>query len=295
MAELKSLPLAKITVPDNRSRLVNEDHALAIQASIVEHGLLQPIVVRRTPNGATPYTLIAGAHRLHAVTLLDEPEIECVVVAAGKVDAILMEVTENLFRNDMTVLDRAQAVLAYRSAWEEKHGHIRTGPKGDQVVSDKLSLIERPTIPDLPESPLDAIADEAERGFSEVCAERMGLSKRAIERLVRIARHLPADLRAALSPTVYADNQALLLRFATLVPAVRAKALATLEAEDGDAMAAIAILEGKGPDRRSAQQKIEERIEEAWGRATASTRRSFFERWISTDPEAKAWLREMLG
>lgn len=45
MAEYKSIPIEKIFVPE-RLRAVEEDHALAIQASIVEHGLINPITVR---------------------------------------------------------------------------------------------------------------------------------------------------------------------------------------------------------------------------------------------------------
>lgn len=71
MAEFKSIALTDIIVPE-RLRLVEEDHALAIQASIVEHGLINPITVRRTPPATKPfkpYTIVAGAHRLRAVEL----------------------------------------------------------------------------------------------------------------------------------------------------------------------------------------------------------------------------------
>jgi len=59
MAISKSISLRKIVIPE-RLRTVDEDHALAIQASIVEHGLLNPVTVRQTPNGERGYTLVAG-------------------------------------------------------------------------------------------------------------------------------------------------------------------------------------------------------------------------------------------
>ncbi len=129
MTEIKSIAIADIHVPP-RLREVEEDHARAIQASIVEHGLLNPVTVRRTPakgKGMTPYTLVAGAHRLRAVELLGETEIDAVVVAADGDEAVLIEIVENLFRNDLSVMDRAQFVATYREVWERKYGEIKRG------------------------------------------------------------------------------------------------------------------------------------------------------------------------
>ena len=113
MSISKSIPLADILVPE-RLRTVDEDHALAIQASIVEHGLLNPVTVRQTPNGKHGYTLVAGAHRYRAIELLDEKEIDAIVVKADADEAVLIEIEENLFRNDLSVMDRAVFVQTYR-------------------------------------------------------------------------------------------------------------------------------------------------------------------------------------
>ncbi|WP_237681621.1 hypothetical protein [Agrobacterium vitis] len=67
MAEFKTIPIDQIVVPE-RLRAVEEDHALAIAQSIVEHGLLNPITVRSTRAakggnytlGATPAQLPSG-------------------------------------------------------------------------------------------------------------------------------------------------------------------------------------------------------------------------------------------
>ncbi|WP_175576094.1 hypothetical protein [Pseudochrobactrum sp. B5] len=57
MATFKTLPLKDIHIGE-RARPVDEDHALAITASMAERGLINPITVRSTPamnNGKTPY------------------------------------------------------------------------------------------------------------------------------------------------------------------------------------------------------------------------------------------------
>lgn len=53
MASFKSIPLKSIHVGE-RARPVDEDHALAIAASMAERGLINPITVRstRTPRRA---------------------------------------------------------------------------------------------------------------------------------------------------------------------------------------------------------------------------------------------------
>jgi len=207
MAEIKSIAIADIHVPP-RLREVEEDHALAIQASIVEHGLLNPVTVRRTPaKRGTPYTLVAGAHRFRAIELLDDAEIDAVVVAADGDEAILIEITENLFRNDLSVLDRAQFVRTYREVWERKYGEIN--PKGGRP-KNRVNLTQ-------------LLQDEAEAGFSRHVAARLGVSKESVKRLNKIAQYLRADTREAVRGTAVADNQAQLLRLAKMEP--RKKAL----------------------------------------------------------------------
>ena len=98
MDKFKTLQISDIFVPE-RLRMVDDDHALAIQASIMQHGQFNPVTVRMTPNGERPYTLVAGAHRYRAIELMDEEghEIDVLVVKADKDEAILLEIEEKPF------------------------------------------------------------------------------------------------------------------------------------------------------------------------------------------------------
>ena len=264
MSISKSIPLADILVPE-RLRTVDEDHALAIQASIVEHGLLNPVTVRRTPNGKHGYSLVAGAHRYRAVELLDENEIDAIVVKADANEAVLIEIEENLFRNDLSVMDRAVFVQTYRDVWEKTRGEIN--PKGGRPRnSAKLAQFSN--------SPVDLIAQEAENGFSEACADRLGVSRRAIYRLNTIAQNLPREVRQAISGTSIADNQSQLLKLARLDPDKRAKAHVAIRESNGDFKAAIDLLEppAKKPDP---ELQILSRLIDSWERAKPATRKKF--------------------
>tara|TARA_R110002020_G_scaffold47651_1_gene135548 strand:- start:7323 stop:8162 length:840 start_codon:yes stop_codon:yes gene_type:complete len=264
MAVSKPIPLADILVPE-RLRAVDEDHALAIQASIVEHGLLNPVTVRQTPNGERGYTLVAGAHRLRAIELLDEQEIDAIVVKAGANEAVLIEIEENLFRNDLSVMDRAVFVQTYRDVWEKTRGEIRPG---------KNNLPNRDNLSQLGNSPVDTIAKEAASGFSEACADRLGVSPKAIMRLNRIAQNLPRELRQQISGTPIADNQSQLLKLAKLEPSKRAKAHIAIRESKGDFKAAMDLLEppAKKPDP---ELQILSRLIDSWERAKPATRKKF--------------------
>lgn len=206
MAEFRSVALADIHVPE-RLRAVEDDHALAIQASIVQHGLLNPITVRRLGGEASPFALVAGAHRLRAIELLGETEIDAVVVEADGDEAVMLEVSENLFRNELSALDRAVFVVTYREAWERKYGKI--DPKGGRPKnSAKLAEFSA--------SPVDLVQQEAASGFSRHVAEKLGLSPRAVERAQFLGQHLHPDLRRVLRGTAEAENQSLLEKLARL-------------------------------------------------------------------------------
>ncbi|WP_375651092.1 ParB/RepB/Spo0J family partition protein [Bartonella sp. OT172YNZD] len=135
MAQFQEIALDLIVVPE-RIRPVDDEHAKALAQSMAREGLMNPITVRHTPNAKEGnYTLIAGAHRLRAAELLGYSEIDAVVVQADKDNAALLEVAENLFRNELSVIDRALFVQTYRELWEKKYGEIKVG--GDRKSKGK--------------------------------------------------------------------------------------------------------------------------------------------------------------
>jgi ParB family chromosome partitioning protein len=264
MAISKSIRLSDIHVPE-RLRSIDEDHALAINTSIAEHGLINPITVRQTPNGERPYTLVAGAHRYRAFEMLEEVEIDAVVVKADADAAVLLEISENLFRNDLSVIDRAVFVETYRDVWEKTRGEIN--PKGGRPKN-------RVNFTQLSNSPVDLIAQEAEKGFAKTCADRLGVSVEAIKLLNRIAQNLPRELRQQIAGTPIADNQSQLLKLAKLEPSKRAKAHIALRESKGDFKAAMELIEppAKKPDP---EMQVLSRLIDAWERAKPATRKKF--------------------
>lgn len=271
MAEFRRIRIDQIHIPE-RLRAVEEDHALAIAQSIVEHGLLNPITVRSTPNmnkGATPYTLVAGAHRTRAEVLNDEAEIDAMVVEADQAEAQLVEITENLFRNELSVIDRAVFVQTYRDVWEQKYGKITRG--GDHKAKDQVDPLSGNRI-----NLIQILGDEAESGFSKHIADRMGLSVPSIKRLNQIAQNLSPKLRAALRGTPAADNQSVLLKLAKEGPTKQAGIAAALEKEP-DIKKVLAWAKEPAPPMSDAdkQRVVRTQLDAIWKKADGPTRQFF--------------------
>lgn len=259
MTEFKEISVSEIHIPQ-RLRMVDEDHALAISASIVEHGLFNPITVRKTPNGKAKFTLIAGAHRMRAIELCDDIKIAANIVSADKDEAVLIEITENLIRNDLSALDRACFVQTYRDVWENKYGKIQRG--GDQTVNSKVCLV-------------DTLQEEASRGFAAVCAERLGVSQSAIERANRIAQKLTPIIRKAVQGTEIADNQSALLKLAALEASDQKKVAIALNKTGGDLKQSMTLLKGNHQKEVDPQQVLFDRLVDTWSRANDETKANF--------------------
>lgn len=256
MAEFKLIPINQIVVPE-RLRTVEEEHALAIAQSVVEHGLINPITVRSTPAAkGGNWTLVAGAHRLRAFQLNDEPEIEAMVVESDKDEALMLEVVENLFRNELSVIDLAMSVQTYREVWEQKYGKIEPGRPANRC--NLLQLLED---------------ESAKGGFSQHVAERMGVSKDVVKRLNTIAQNLHPTLRSQLRGTATADNQSMLLKLAKEGPKRQQQIAAALKKEPDLSKVLDAAKEPpKEVSEVDKQRAVRVDLDRAWKSADRMTR-----------------------
>lgn len=211
--QIKSIKIDDILVADDRIREVDHDEALALSLTIETNGFNDPVSVYQTSNGARPYTLIDGAHRLHAARIAKMDSVWAAVLVLDGRDPKALEAEANLFRH-MTKLDRALSIYAYRRAWEKVNGKIRTGPNG---ITDKMSLIaEGEQSDNMSVCPTDAVAGLSSKGFSAFVAERLGMNERGIERAVRIAGNLSPELIGLLRGTGSDDHQTTLLHLVGL-------------------------------------------------------------------------------
>lgn len=86
-----------------------EEELEALAASMREHGVLQPLLVRPLPGLATGYEIVAGERRWRAAQRAGITELPVVVRELDDRQVVELALVENLQREDLSPLEEAQA------------------------------------------------------------------------------------------------------------------------------------------------------------------------------------------
>ena len=105
------LPISQVEPGLNQPRKRFDDGALAdLAASIEEHGIIQPLTVRRLGTGY--YQIIAGERRWRAAKLAGRTEVPVVIIEADDRKVLELGLIENLQREDLNPIEEAEGYLA---------------------------------------------------------------------------------------------------------------------------------------------------------------------------------------
>lgn len=110
---VREVEISEIRVPDGRIRRIRCDESLgALAESIREHGIIEPLIVRRVLGigGEAEFTLVAGERRLRAAEMAGLTTVPVVSVEAGEVDAAILAIIENLHREDLSMFEEAASI-----------------------------------------------------------------------------------------------------------------------------------------------------------------------------------------
>jgi ParB/RepB/Spo0J family partition protein len=142
---VRMIPLDKIEPNPQQPRLAfNEETLQELSASIREHGVLQPILVR--PLEGNHYQLIAGERRWRASKLAGVDSIPALIEDIDDDTALEIAIIENLQREDISPLDEA----AMYDRMVRDHGYsIRK--LADKLGKDKGYLENRLRLADAPD------------------------------------------------------------------------------------------------------------------------------------------------
>src|SRR6188508_668179 len=103
---VRIVPIDRIEPNPQQPRVVFEEDALAeLAASIREHGVLQPILVR--PIAPNQYQIVAGERRWRASRLAGLASIPALIEEIDDDTALEISIIENLQREDLSPLDEA--------------------------------------------------------------------------------------------------------------------------------------------------------------------------------------------
>lgn len=95
-----------------RIRKIRLDEGMnALADSIREHGIIEPLIVRRIVSGDEAiYELVAGERRLRAAEMAGLETVPVVAVEAGEVEGAILAIIENLHREDLSMFEEALSI-----------------------------------------------------------------------------------------------------------------------------------------------------------------------------------------
>jgi len=142
--EANTIPVDSIRANTRQPRtLFDEDALRDLSASIKEHGVLQPLIVRPISEGK--YELIAGERRLRASKLAGLSEVPVIIRAASAQVSLEIALIENVQREDISAMECAIAYQMLAEEFNLNHEQIaqRVG-KSRVAISNTMRLLKLP-------------------------------------------------------------------------------------------------------------------------------------------------------
>ena len=145
--EVVKIPIDKIIPNKFQPRTVFDDEKIEeLSRTIHTHGVIQPIVVRKSADVEEMYEIIAGERRYRAMKKLGWQEVPAIVRVLSDKETASIALIENLQREELTAIEEAlayQQLLELHSLTQEALAQ-RLG-KGQSTVANKLRLLKLPT------------------------------------------------------------------------------------------------------------------------------------------------------
>ena len=199
------MKISEIKINPGR-RDLKQQNVDELARSINAVGLMNPITVTQDN------TLIAGLHRLEAAKLLGWTEIECTVSDVEGTQAELAEIDENFVRAGLSHRELGDLLLRRKELYEALHPETQQGKRNGQTVkNDKLTLL-------------------GPKPFSEDTADKLGVSKRTVERLVQTAANLTPEAKKVIREADDKISRDAALKISRLPPDQQEEAAAVLTA-----------------------------------------------------------------
>ncbi len=210
------VPVSQVTPSPWQPRRTFAPEALEeLAASVKERGVLQPLLVRRV---GSKYELIAGERRWRASMAAGLPDVPVIVMEAADRDALEVAVIENVQREDLNVVEEAEAYRALAEKFSLTQDQIatRTGKARASVANTmRLLNLAAPVRQMLAEKRLSpghgkvllGVADEDRQRMLALQTVKEGLSVRDLERLLNRAGK-PKKVPVVQEPNVPATHLA---------------------------------------------------------------------------------------
>ena len=134
------LPVRSIRPNPAQPRKIFREEALdELADSIRQHGILQPLSVRRV---GSSYELISGERRLRAAQLAGVTDVPCILMSMDDKASGLAALVENLQRQDLDFIEEAMGIrrLLQEHSMSQEQAARQLG-KSQSAVANKLRLL----------------------------------------------------------------------------------------------------------------------------------------------------------
>lgn len=122
--------------------IINPESISELIESIKEHGILEPLIVAKTPAG---YQIIAGERRWRSARFLKLPYVPCIVKETTPQQMLEMAIVENVQRKDLNPIERAKAFLRLKEEFHLENPAIaKKVSKSIPYVINVLRLLSLP-------------------------------------------------------------------------------------------------------------------------------------------------------
>lgn len=194
--EAREIPIAAIHPSPFQPRINPQENLDDLVASIREHGVIQPVVVRRRPDG---FELVVGERRLRAAQLAGLEKIPAVIRDVSQTKMLELALIENIQRSDLNPIEVALGYKRLADEFHLTHEEIaaRVG-KSRSAITNALRLLQLPqkvrtalSTGQISEGHARLLLTITDRTAQEELCSRIiqeGLSVRAVEQLTNRKR-----------------------------------------------------------------------------------------------------------
>lgn len=141
---ITQIPISEIKANTYQPRLSFDEEALkTLSHSIKQHGLAQPIIVRRS--GKDGYELVAGERRYRASLLAELDRVPAIIRDMSDKDSLQLALIENIDREDLNPIEEAKAYFRLVSEFSMNQRDIaETFGRSRSTISNLLRLLTLP-------------------------------------------------------------------------------------------------------------------------------------------------------
>lgn len=168
--------------PYQPRRVFDEEKLNELTASIQQHGIIQPLVVRKS--AVRGYEIVAGERRFRAADRAGLKVVPAVVRQFSDIELMEVAIIENLQREDLNAIEIAEAYanLMERCQWTQEQLAQRVGQSRSHVAN-MLRLLQLP----------DSVRDNVSRGTLSMGHARTLLAVEDRAEQIRLADRVAAE------------------------------------------------------------------------------------------------------